>query len=255
MSIGKPLCAKDRIILALDVNTIEEAEKLVVELKDYVGYFKIGLQLVSATGYRTIEMIKSHGCKAFLDTKPIDIPNTVAKACVNFLKGGADFFDIHLIGGSKMINTTMKLLRETAKKMEVPRPTVVGVTLLSSFGQRTLTEELCVNVNLIDYVTQLTKIALDCGLDGVLASASEAKVLRQKYGDEFIIICPAVRPTWSVVNDQIRVVTPTDAIRSGVDYMIIGRPITGAKDPKAAAKLIVNEIEEALSYSIDEEVL
>lgn len=246
MSIGKPSCAKDRIILALDVNTVEEAEKLVVELKDYVGYFKVGLQLISATGYEAIDMIKSHGCKVFMDAKPIDIPNTVAKTCVNFMKHGADFFDIHLIGGSKMVNTTVKLLRETAKKLDIPRPTVVGVTLLSSFGQKTLTEELCVNVNLIDYVTQLTKLALDCELDGVLASASEAKVIRQKYGNDFIIICQAVRPTWSVVNDQIRVVTPTDAIKSGVDYMIVGRPITGAKDPKAAAMLIIDEIEEAL---------
>ncbi len=247
MSIGKPECAKDRIILALDVNTVEEAEKLVVELKDYVGFFKVGLQLISSTGYAAIDMIKSHGCKVFMDAKPIDIPNTVAKTCVNFMKHGADFFDIHLIGGSKMVNTTVKLLRETAKKLEISRPTVVGVTLLSSFGQKTLTEELCVNVNLIDYVTQLTKLALDCELDGVLASASEAKVIRQKYGNEFIIICQAVRPTWSVVNDQIRVVTPTDAIKSGVDYMIVGRPITGAKDPKAAAMLIIDEIEEALS--------
>ncbi|MBQ2872115.1 orotidine-5'-phosphate decarboxylase [bacterium] len=246
MSIGKPVSAKDRIILALDVNTIEEAEKLVIELKDYVGYFKVGLQLISATGYEAINMIKSHGCKVFMDTKPIDIPNTVAKTCVNYMKHGADFFDIHLIGGSKMVNTTVKLLKETAKKMELPRPTVVGVTLLSSFGQKTLTEELCVNVNLIDYVTQLTKLALDCELDGVLASASEAKVIRQKYGNDFIIICQAVRPTWSVVNDQIRVVTPTDAIKSGVDYMIVGRPITGAKDPKAAAMLIIDEIDEAL---------
>lgn len=253
MSIGKPECAKDRIILALDVNTVEEAEKLVVELKDYVGFFKVGLQLISSTGYEAINMIKSHGCKVFMDAKPIDIPNTVAKTCVNFMKHGADFFDIHLIGGSKMVNTTVKLLRETAKKLEIPRPTVVGVTLLSSFGQKTLTEELCVNVNLIDYVTQLTKLALDCELDGVLASASEAKVIRQKYGNDFIIICQAVRPTWSVVNDQIRVVTPTDAIKSGVDYMIVGRPITGAKDPKAAAMLIIDEIEEALSATVSVE--
>ena len=147
----------------------------------------------------------------------------------------------------KEINTTVKLLREPAKKFELERPTVIGVTLLSSFGQRTLTEELCVNVNLIEYVSQLTKLALDCELDGVLASASEAKVLRQKFGDDFIIICPAVRPTWSVVNDQIRVVTPTDAVKSGVDYMIIGRPITGAQNPVDAAQLIIDEIEDALA--------
>ena len=136
MVIGKPSSARERIILALDVNTIEEAEKLVVDLKDYVGYFKVGLQLFSAVGYSALDMIKSHGCKAFFDTKPIDIPNTVAKTCVNFMKNGVDFFDIHLIGGSKMVGTTAKLIRETAKKLEIPCPTVLGVTLLSSFGQR-----------------------------------------------------------------------------------------------------------------------
>lgn len=247
MVVGKPSSARERIILALDVNTLEEAEKLVVDLKDYVGYFKVGLQLFSAAGYSVLDMIKSHGCKVFFDTKPIDIPNTVAKTCVNFMKNGVDFFDIHLIGGSKMVSTASKLIRETAKKLEIPRPTVLGVTLLSSFGQKTLTEELCVNINLIDYVTQLTKLALDCKLDGVLASASEAKIIRQKYGNDFIIVCQAIRPTWSVVNDQIRVVTPTDAIKSGVDYMIIGRPITGSKDTKGAAQLIIDEIEDAIA--------
>ena len=150
MVVGKPASSKERIILALDVNTLEEAEKLVVELKDYVGFFKVGLQLFSATGYKSIDMIRSYGCKAFLDLKPIDIPNTVAKSCVNYMKNGADFFDIHLIGGSKMVATTSKLIRETAKKMGIEKPTVLGVTLLSSFGQKTLTEELCVNVNLTD---------------------------------------------------------------------------------------------------------
>ena len=250
MVVGKPERAKDRIILALDVNTLEEAENLVLELKDYVGCFKVGLQLFSAVGYAAINMIKSHGCSAFLDLKPIDIPNTVAKSCVNYMKNGADFFDLHLIGGSKMVSTTSKLIRETAKKMDIEKPTVLGVTLLSSFGQKTLTEELCVDVNLIDYVSQLTKLALDCGLDGVLASASEAKAIREISGDDFIIVCQAIRPTWSVVNDQIRVVTPTDAIKSGVDYMIIGRPITGAKDRKAAAKLIIAEIEDAISQAV-----
>ena len=149
-----------------------------------------------------------------------------------------------------MVSTTAKLIRETAKKMDIEKPTVLGVTLLSSFGQKTLTEELCVDVNLIDYVSQLTKLALDCGLDGVLASASEAKAIREISGDDFIIVCQAIRPTWSVVNDQIRVVTPTDAIKSGVDYMIIGRPITGAKDRKAAAKLIIAEIEDAISQAV-----
>ncbi|MDD3237932.1 MAG: orotidine-5'-phosphate decarboxylase [Candidatus Gastranaerophilales bacterium] len=247
MTLNKPTEAKDRIILALDVDTLEEVEKYTVMLKDYVGYFKVGLQLYTSCGYKAIELIKEHGGKVYFDGKFHDIPNTVAKASVNLLKRGIDFFNINASGGSKMISTTVKLCRETAKKLDLPVPTILGVTLLSSFGQRTLTEELNVNENIDEYVTHIAKIAKEAGISGVIASATEAKRIRQEIGEDFMIMCPAIRPTWSVVNDQIRVVSPSDAIEAGVDYMVIGRPITSADDPVAAAKLIINEIEEALA--------
>ena len=138
-----------------------------------------------------------------------------------------------------------KLQEKQQKKYDMPKPTILGVTLLSSFGQRTLTEELNVKMNIDEYVSHLTYLAKESKIDGVIASASEARKIRKEFSDEFIILCPAIRPTWSVVNDQIRVVTPADAIRSGVDYMVVGRPITAAEDPIAAANLIIDEIEEA----------
>jgi len=247
MDLKKPQCAKDRIILALDVDTLEEAEELVIKLKDYVGYFKVGLQLFTSCGFKPFEMIKKHGAKAFFDGKFHDIPNTVARACVNLLNQGVDFFDIHTSGGSKMMSTTVKLSKEYAKKYKLPTPKIIGVTLLSSFGQKTLTTELGVEESLENYVLKLSEVAQEVGLDGVLASASEAKEIRKHVGDDFIIICPAVRPTWSVVNDQIRVVTPTDAMKSGVDYMIVGRPVTQADDKIPAVKMIITEIEMATS--------
>lgn len=247
MTLNKPVEAKDRIILALDVDTLEEVEKYTSLLKDYVGYFKVGLQLYTACGFDAVEIIKKHNAKVYFDGKFHDIPNTVAKASVNLLKKGIDFFNINASGGSKMISTTVKLCKETAKKLNMPPPTILGVTLLSSFGQRTLTEELNVKVNIDEYVTHITRIAKEAGISGVVASATEAKRIRQEFGEDFMIMCPAIRPTWSVVNDQIRVVSPTDAINAGVDYMVIGRPITSAEDPVAAAKLIINEIEEALN--------
>lgn len=239
-------CAKDRLILALDVDTMEEAKELVYELKDYVGIFKVGLQLFTSVGPEIIKVIQGEGGNIFFDGKFHDIPNTVAKASANLVKHGVTFFNIHIQGGSKMLATSIKLAKETARRYEMPKPTILGVTLLTSFGQRTLTEELGVDCNIDDYVGKLAKLAKDSGLDGVVASATDVPKIRKTCGDDFIILCPAIRPTWSVVNDQIRVVTPTDAIKAGVDYMVIGRPITAAKDRVSAARLILDEIEEAI---------
>ena len=246
MAVSKPKCAKERIILALDVDTIEEAEKLVAELKDYVGFFKVGLQLQSF-GFEASEMIKSYGSKVFYDMKFHDIPNTVARASANLVKRGIDFFDLHIKGGSKMMSATVKLANETAKRYEMPMPTILGVTLLSSFGQRTLTQELNVNMSIDEYVSRLARTAYESGLTGVVASASEAPIIREECGDDFIIVCPAVRPTWSVVNDQVRVVTPSNAVNSGVDYMVVGRPVTNSENRIEALQLITQEIEDAMT--------
>lgn len=243
--INKNLSAKDRIVLALDTDSMEEVERLVTLLKDYVGCFKVGPQLFTSCAYEAIELIKKHDAKVYFDGKFHDIPSTVAKASSNLIKRGVTSFSAHLAGGSKMLSTTVKIARETAKKYEMPKPTILGVTLLSSFGQRTLTEELNVKMNIDEYVAHLTQLAKESQIDGVIASASEAKRIRKEFSEDFIILCPAIRPTWSVVNDQIRVVTPADAIRAGVDYMVVGRPITSADNPVAAANLIIDEIEEA----------
>lgn len=246
MSIIKPTEAKDRIILALDVDDLKEAEKLVIELKDYVGYFKIGLQLFTGYGLSAIKMIKDNGGKVYCDLKFHDIPNTVSHACSNLIKHNVNFFNLHLQGGSKMIAQAVKTSKEVAKSLNVEPPTILGVSLLSSFGQRTLTEELCVGKQIEDYIMSLAKIAKEGGLNGIVAGASEAKKIRQELSDDFLILCPATRPTWAAVNDQVRVDTPTDAIRAGVDYLVIGRPITDADDKVAAVKLIIDEINSAL---------
>ncbi len=242
---NKNLSAKDRIVLALDTDSLEEVERLVTLLKDYVGCFKVGPQLFTSCAYEAIDLIKRQGANVYFDGKFHDIPSTVAKASSNLIKRGVTSFSAHLAGGSKMLSTTVKVAREIAKKYDMPKPTILGVTLLSSFGQRTLTEELNVKMNIDEYVAHLTSLAKESQIDGVIASASEAKKIRKEFSDDFIILCPATRPTWSVVNDQIRVVTPADAIRAGVDYMVVGRPITAADDPIAAVNLIIDEIEEA----------
>jgi len=251
MKIAKPTTVNERIILALDVDDLDEAEKLVVELKDYVGYFKVGLQLFTSYGFSAIKMIKDHGGKVYCDLKFHDIPNTVSHACSNLIKHNINFFNIHLQGGSKMAVQVVKTAKDTAKSLEIDPPTILGVSLLSSLGQRTLGEELCVEKNVEEYIVKLSKIAKDCGLDGVVAGASEAKRLRSEFGEDFIILCPATRPTWAAINDQVRVDTPTEAIKAGVDYLVIGRPITDAPDKIAAVNLIIDEINSALQVKCE----
>lgn len=247
MTIKKPTTSKERIILALDVDDYDEAKALVCELKDYVGYFKVGLQLAtSCGGLEIFKMIHNEGAKVFFDAKFHDIPNTVARASANLVKAGVDFFDIHIKGGSKMLTTTVKLANETARRYNMPEPTILGVTLLSSFGQRTLNQELSVDLNIDDYVASLAKMAKNANLKGVVASASEVSQIRKVCGEDFIIVCPAIRPTWSVVDDQVRVVTPTDAVLAGVDYMVVGRPVVNAENKIDAINLIIDEIDNAI---------
>lgn len=250
MKITKPNSTKERIILALDVDDLGEAEKLVVELKDYVGFFKVGLQLFTSYGFSAIKMIRDHGAKVYCDLKFHDIPNTVSHACSNLIKHNINFFNIHLQGGSKMVSQVVKTSKDTAKNLGIEPPTILGVSLLSSFGQRTLSEELCVEKNIEDYIVKLAQMAKDNGLNGIVAGASECKRIRQEFGEDFIILCPATRPTWAAVNDQVRVDTPAEAIKWGVDYLVIGRPITDAKDKISAVNLIIDEIDSALLCEI-----
>lgn len=245
MEDKKIIEAKDRIILALDVDTIEEVEKYVGLLKDYVGYFKVGLQLFTSCGFEAVEVIKKNGGKVYFDGKFQDIPNTIAQTSINLMKRGVDFFNISATGGSKMMVNTINACNTYAKKNEIEPPIILAVTLLSSFGQKTLTNELGVDMNISSYVLKLAKVAKEAGIAGVVAPDTDASQIKRELGDDFIVVCPAVRPTWAIVNDQIRIVTPSDAIKAGADYIVIGRPITHAQDPVEAAKLIIAEVEEA----------
>lgn len=246
MEIKKPVNAKDRIILALDVDTIEEVIKYVDLLKEYVGFFKVGLQLFTSCGFEAVKVIKEHGGKVYFDGKFQDIPNTIAQTSINLLKHDIDFFNISATGGSKMMSSTLYECNEYAKKHGINPPCILAATLLSSFGQKTLTNELGVDMNISEYALKLARIAKESGMSGVVAPDTDASKIKNELGEDFIVVCPAVRPTWAIVNDQIRIVSPSDAIKAKADYMVIGRPVTMAHDPVAAAKLIIAEIDEAL---------
>lgn len=234
---------KEKIVLALDVDTLEQAKELILELKDYVGVFKVGLQLYTQNGNEIIDFMTEQGLEFFLDVKLLDIPNTVAKASDNIIKRGASFFNIHTLGGAEMMRQSAESAKATAKKLGVKAPLILGVTVLTSISDEVLENELGINQKANDYVLKLAKLAKDSGLGGVVASTWEARKIKEICGQNFKVLCPGIRPEWSLKNDQKRAATPNLAINEGADFLVIGRAVTAAEDRVKAMQMIYEEIE------------
>lgn len=228
---------KDKIIIPLDLDTPKKAIELVGILKDEVGAFKVGLELINSAGLGIFDKIRSAGAeKIFYDCKLHDIPNTVAGASRAIAKMGVWLFNVHCVGGFAMMKAARDAVVEESDKMGVAPPKVIGVTVLTSIDQAVLNDELRVPGSVADYVVHLAKLAKEAGLDGVVASPHEIELIRKACGEGFMIVTPGVRPAGGELGDQKRVMTPGEAVRLGADYLVIGRPITKAQDPKAAAK-------------------
>src|SRR3989338_6587977 len=229
---------KDKLVLALDVESFEEAKKIVDELHDYVGIFKVGKQLFTKVGPKIVEYIHSKKAKVFLDLKYHDIPNTVQGASKAAAELGVFMFNVHCVGGSEMMKAAISGVKSSKNKDTI----VLGVTVLTSINEEILRDEIHVTDILADYVAHLALLAKNAGLQGVVASPKEIKLIREECGKDFIILTPGVRPEWAAAGDQKRVMTPKEAIDAGADYIVVGRPILAAKDRKEAAKKILEEI-------------
>lgn len=240
----KPQSAKDRLIVALDVSTREEAIASMEALKDHVGMFKIGLELFTSCGTALFADARERGARVFFDCKLHDIPNTVSGACKAAVRHGVDLFNLHASGGSAMMKAASKAVAEAAG--DGPRPSLIAVTVLTSMNAETLSTELKVSTPLAEMVTYLANLAKDSGLDGVVCSALEASAIRKACGKDFMIVTPGIRPAFAALDDQSRVVTPADAIKYGADYIVVGRPILRHADPPYAAAKVVEELEKAL---------
>lgn len=244
---GHRLKVKDRLIVALDVSSVEEARAIVKDLREHVGMFKIGLELYASAGLSLFEMMRQEGISVFFDGKFHDIPNTVAQASRNITRQGVAMFNVHATGGSAMLKAAADACREAVSdNKDGKRPYLIAVTVLTSMSAETLKDELKVNEEVMSYVTSLARLSKQSGLDGVVASAREAAAIRQACGPEFLIVTPGIRPEWAAADDQKRIVTPAQAIKDGADFLVIGRPITAAPDRKAAAQKILEEMETAL---------
>lgn len=238
--------AKDKLIVALDVDSASRALDLFAELRDIAGMFKIGSQLFTAAGPDIVRQIISQGGRIFLDLKYHDIPNTVAAAGVEATRLGVSIFNVHASGGAEMLKRTIAAVNEVCLKEGLATPKVIAVTLLTSIDQNTLAR-----IGILDdprsVVSSWAQLAADCGLDGVVASPLEIEIIRAAVDKpDFVIVTPGIRPAGDAADDQRRVRTAAEAIRAGADYLVVGRPILNAPDPAAAAKRIVSEIDAAL---------
>jgi len=232
---------KDRLIVALDVDSEEKAIQLVDKLKTAVRFFKVGLELFSSRGPSIVKELKDRGCEIFLDLKLHDIPTTVSKTAASLTRLGVYMFNVHSLGGYEMMKSSAEAVRIEAERLKMERPKVLGVTILTSMGENEL-NKIGINDSIKAQVLRLAGMAKEAGLDGVVASPEEVQEIRKRIGKGFLIVTPAVRPAWAGSNDQKRVATPKTAIEAGSDFIVIGRPITEAKDPLSAAKKILEEI-------------
>jgi orotidine-5'-phosphate decarboxylase len=236
-----PASPKDRIIFALDVEHFHEALHWVTLLKDRVGIFKVGKQLFTHSGPKVIDMICQKGQKVFLDLKYHDIPNTVAKAGEEATKHQVAMFNLHALGGFEMMRKTVEASRAISKSLNLSRPIILAVTILTSMDEEGL-KEVGIQGPLIDEVGRLSLLAQKSGVDGVVASPQEIGIIRQRCGKRFLIVTPGIRHPSDKKDDQKRTLTPREAIEAGADYLVIGRPIKQAKDPIEAVQRIVEDI-------------
>jgi orotidine-5'-phosphate decarboxylase len=236
---------RERLIVALDLDDLEAATELVRSLAREVGMFKIGKQLFTHAGPQAVRLIQSLGGEIFLDLKFHDIPNTVAKAAIEATRLGVKMFNVHASGSLEMMRLTVKEVERVSRQQKLRRPIMLGVTVLTSLGQEDL-QRLGVEHKIADQVVRLALLTKEAGMDGVVASPHEVTDIRQACGQRFVIVTPGIRPADTQRNDQQRVMTPADAVRAGVDYIVVGRPILEAKNPIMAAREIVAKMDEGV---------
>ncbi|MEG6508196.1 orotidine-5'-phosphate decarboxylase [Methyloligella sp. 2.7D] len=232
-----PQIPQDRLMVALDVPDVAAAEALISKIGDAAGVYKIGLELLFSGGFALVERLAGDGTKIFVDAKLLDIGATVERATAAIARSGAAFLTVHAID-----RKTLDAAVRGKGKSELQ---LLGVTVLTNLDHTDLQEQ-GIDAPPRSVVQQRADMALAAGFDGVVASGLEAAALRERLREPFKIVTPGIRPAGASADDQSRIVTPTRAIEAGADYLVVGRPITRAEDPRAAAEAICAEIAEAL---------
>ena len=238
---------QERIIIALDASSIEEAASLADEIGP-VGALKVGLELITSCGApQVVKEISKRG-RIFFDAKFKDIPNTVLGAARAAVRMGVWMFNVHALGGLEMMRSARAGAEEEAKKLNAPKPLIIAVTVLTSLDKDSLGEIGFGSIKTADEIkglaVRLALLAKKAGLDGVVASPDEIEPIKKACGEDFLVVAPGVRPKWAASNDQKRITTPAEAINRGADFIVIGRPVTRPPTggPKSALERILEEI-------------
>ena len=230
----------DQLLVALDVDTAAEARALAERLRGSVGGFKIGSRLFTSEGPSIVEELASRGDRVFLDLKFHDIPNTVAGAVAAATRLGVWMLNVHASGGRAMMRAARAAADEEAAKRSRPAPLVIAVTMLTSLDQQALTE-IGLHDGMTEQVERLAALTEVSGLDGVVASPHEIAIIRRRLGQAFAIVTPGIRGAGDLKGDQSRTMSAAQALSAGASYLVVGRPIIAAADPRAAAERIADE--------------
>ncbi len=233
------MSGKNKLIVALDVDSQDKCLEVIDILSPEVDIFKVGIAPFTDFGHAILDKLKEKGKKVFLDLKFHDIPNTVRNAVCVAARKDVFMMNVHCLGGKSMLEQAVKGAGQGASGKG--RPLLLGVTILTSMDEEGI-REIGLAGTVGDRVTGFAEMAKDAGLDGVVASAKETGMIKEKLGKDFIVVTPGIRPEWSSAGDQKRIVTPRQAIENGSDYIVVGRPVIQDKDPLAAAKKIIEEI-------------
>jgi len=233
----------DRLLVALDVDSADRALAIAEQVRGLAGGLKVGSRLFTMTGPDLVRRLVDSGARVFLDLKFHDIPNTVAQAVDAAVRTGAWMIDVHASGGAPMMEAAARAASAAAGGTGVPRPLIIGITVLTSMDQETLTQT-GVTRPLVDHVLALARMAQSAGLDGVVASPQETTAIRRACGSDFAIVTPGIRgaSAGQEKNDQSRTMGPAEAVKAGATYIVVGRPIIAAPDPRAAAQAIIDEL-------------
>jgi orotidine-5'-phosphate decarboxylase len=239
------MAGNDKLILALDVPEFDYAIEIIDKFSGYISVFKVGLELFTVAGPTIIDEIHKRGKRVFLDLKFHDIPTTVSKAGIAAARRGVFMFNVHASGGLDMMRRCRDDVVNVCLKENINRPRIVAVTVLTSMSKEVLRDEAGIQHSLNTHVRHLSGMALKAGLDGVVASAKEAARIRGHCGRGFLIVTPGIRPSWAPQDDQMRTMTPKQALREGADYLVMGRAILNQDDPIKAIALITEEMSTA----------